>query len=273
MANIIPMAGIGSRFSKEGYLLPKPLIQISGKPMIIRVIESLPDSDKWIFIVRSEFVKKHSIDNLIKSKIPNAIIIEIGRTTSGQASTCMLAMKYLKPDEPMFVAACDNGFLYDKNSYKKLIAGKNVDSIVWTFTKNKLLSENPFAWGYVQTESDKITIKEVSVKKPVSNNPYNDHAIVASFYFRKAKDFKQAYDLMKKENFRVNEEFYIDSIPIFLKKLGKRSVLFDVKLYVGWGKPSDLNYYHEMEYFYKMGLTPKGVKNWPDWKKFFDSLK
>ncbi len=56
MANIIPMAGLGSRFSKEGYILPKPLIPVSGKPMILKVIESLPISEKNIFIVRKEHI-------------------------------------------------------------------------------------------------------------------------------------------------------------------------------------------------------------------------
>tara|TARA_Y100000310_G_scaffold175397_1_gene175448 strand:- start:154 stop:297 length:144 start_codon:yes stop_codon:yes gene_type:complete len=38
---LIPMAGAGSRFQEQGYDLPKPLIDVCGKPMIERVIESL----------------------------------------------------------------------------------------------------------------------------------------------------------------------------------------------------------------------------------------
>lgn len=29
---VIPMAGRGSRFSKQGYTLPKPLVELDGKP-------------------------------------------------------------------------------------------------------------------------------------------------------------------------------------------------------------------------------------------------
>ena len=95
MANIIPMAGLGSRFYEQGYQLPKPLIPVSEKPMIVRVIESLPKSDKWIFIMRKEHIDKYKIDCLLKKKISNAIIISVDKTTEGQASTCMLAMPYL----------------------------------------------------------------------------------------------------------------------------------------------------------------------------------
>jgi Nucleoside-diphosphate-sugar pyrophosphorylase involved in lipopolysaccharide biosynthesis/translation initiation factor 2B, gamma/epsilon subunits (eIF-2Bgamma/eIF-2Bepsilon) len=38
---VVPMAGRGSRFQKEGYTLPKPLIPVLGKPMIQVVINNL----------------------------------------------------------------------------------------------------------------------------------------------------------------------------------------------------------------------------------------
>ena len=272
MANIIPMAGIGSRFSAEGYLLPKPLVPVSGKPMILKVIESLPKSEKNIFIVRKEFIDNYKIDNLIKSKIHGAIIVPVGKTTQGQAATCMLAMPYLKKDEPMFITSCDSSFLYDKKKYSKLANDSEVDAVVWTFTKNNLLKESPKSWGWAVLEKDGISIKSMSVKSPVSGNPFDDHAVVATFCFKRARDFEEAYNLMVKENFRINNEFYVDSMPIFYKKLGKRSVIFDVGLYVGWGRPSDLHAYQKWEYLSKNNIKPKNnEKEYLLWKKFFDA--
>ncbi|KUJ08724.1 nucleotide-diphospho-sugar transferase [Mollisia scopiformis] len=48
---IIPIGGIGSRFSKEGYRYPKPLINIVGRPMILRLIDNLsliPGDTLWM---------------------------------------------------------------------------------------------------------------------------------------------------------------------------------------------------------------------------------
>src|SRR3989339_1074863 len=98
MVNIIPMSGSGSRFSDVGYLLPKPLIPVSGQPMIHRVIDSLPEADKWIFIVRREHVEKYELDKLIKLKLPKAIIV-IEDKPWGQASSCILAMPYVDGEE------------------------------------------------------------------------------------------------------------------------------------------------------------------------------
>ena len=274
MANIIPMAGEGSRFSEAGYKLPKALIPVSGKPMIVRVIESLPKSNKNIFIVRQEHIDDYKIDELIKSVVDSAIIVPVSETTEGQASTCMLAMPHLAPDDDMFIAACDNSFVYNKEKYQGLIDDSSVDSIVWTFTQNQLLIEKPEAWGWIKLEEDGLSIDDMSVKVPVSDDPFSDHAVVATFYFKKASEFEEAYNLMVKEDYRINNEFYVDSMPIFYKKLGKRSVIFDIDLYVGWGKPSDLYDYQEKEYNFNYNKERfLQYKEFDLWQKFFNDLK
>lgn len=45
MIYVILAAGLGSRFIKDGILTPKPMIEIMGKPMIGRLIETLMEAD------------------------------------------------------------------------------------------------------------------------------------------------------------------------------------------------------------------------------------
>lgn len=261
------MSGKGTRFSDVGYLLPKPLIPVSGKPMICKVIDALPEADKWIFIVRKEHVEEYNIDTLIKKEVPKAIIV-IDENPVGQASTCMLAMPYVKEDDSLFIAACDNAFAYDKKAYTDLVKDESTDAIVWTFTNDDLLEASPRSWGWVKLESDNRTIQSMSVKIPISENPKQDHAVVATFFFRKAKDFIDAFNLMKEEDYKINNEFYVDSMPIFLSKLGKKSVIFDVDLYVSWGKPNDLYLYQYNEFLYSDGKLKD-----ERWNKYFGQSK
>jgi hypothetical protein len=165
-----------------------------------------------------------------------------------------LAEPYLKKDEEVLIAACDNSYIYDKEKYQKLKKDKSIDSIVWTFTRHNTLKENPNARGWCILEKDNNTIKGMSVKTPVSSDPFNDHAVVATFFFRRAQDFFNATNLMIKENFRINNEFYVDAVPIFMKKLGKRSVIFDIEQYLDWGYPETLYDYQKNEYLIKMGI-------------------
>jgi NDP-sugar pyrophosphorylase family protein len=242
MANVIPMAGLGSRFSKNGYKIPKPLILVDGVPMIHKVIDHLPASDKWIFLVRQEHIEHYQVDQVIKKKVPDAIIVAVNKTTLGQANTCLLAQAYLLPEEPIFIAACDNICQYDQEQYSKLLDNPEIDAIVWTFTQMEKMRTSPQSYGWaVVGKNNHIT--DMSVKVPISKDPYYDHAVVATFHFKKSKDFFNSISLMITENHKINNEFYVDAVPIFLNKLRKKSVIFDVDKWICWGTPMELREY------------------------------
>ena len=50
MQIVIPMSGFGERFRRTGYSVPKPLIEVDGKPIIQHVIEMFPGEENFIFI-------------------------------------------------------------------------------------------------------------------------------------------------------------------------------------------------------------------------------
>ena len=87
---IMPMAGEGSRFLKEGWMVPKPLIQLHGAPLFIRAINSLDISDiemKYSFIVRQEHIDKYDIDKMIRDYLPVANVYSVLKTTRYPASS------------------------------------------------------------------------------------------------------------------------------------------------------------------------------------------
>jgi HAD superfamily hydrolase (TIGR01509 family) len=58
---VIPMAGMGSRFKQNGYKLPKPLIDVNGKPMIQRVVENLNIEAKFIVHEKGVYRQKSGL--------------------------------------------------------------------------------------------------------------------------------------------------------------------------------------------------------------------
>jgi len=225
--------------------------------MIVKAIRDMPQSEKWIFIVRQEYLDHYAIDRLIRREVSDPIFISVPGSTEGQACTALLADPHLSPEEPVFIAACDNGYLYDFTQFQKLVSDPTNSCVVWTFTDDVLVLNNPKAWGWVQLSPDGQSISTISCKEPISNSPRHDHAIIGSFYFSHASDFLTATHMMILENYRVNNEFYLDCVPIFLKKMKKKSVIFDVQLYVGFGTPDALHYYDQMEYYVTNSLDLK----------------
>jgi dTDP-glucose pyrophosphorylase len=91
---VIPMAGAGSRFAKVGYVSPKPLIPVFGKPMIEIVIENVRvQNAHFIFIVQKDHRERHNLDELLRvmTAPDECDIIETSRLTEGAACSVLLA--------------------------------------------------------------------------------------------------------------------------------------------------------------------------------------
>ena len=270
MINLISMAGRGERFIEQGYSLPKPLIPINGVPMIWKVIDSLPPANKWIFIVRQEHIEAYSIDEVIKQKIPDAIITVDKDLLGGASIFC--AEQYIPEDEEVFIAGCDLSFIYDKEKFEELKQNKEYDCILLTFTKDKRINKKPEAWGYVVLEEDNFTVKNMSVKVPISNNPFEDHIAAATFWLRSKKVLYDAIRKMIEEQIKTNNEYYLDNLPLPLKLLGKKSCIFDIKLLISWGTPEEFHEFEKLDFFYrfkKLSDLPLSEKEIILWKEYF----
>jgi NDP-sugar pyrophosphorylase family protein len=117
---ILPMAGAGSRFSKMGYLLPKPLIDVNGLPMIIQAVNCLPDTSHKVFICLEEHLKTYSgLQTTLECHYNNCNVIPINGITEGQACTTEIGVLRgnINMEEPCLISACDNGVYYDKDEF------------------------------------------------------------------------------------------------------------------------------------------------------------
>ncbi|KAL2071808.1 hypothetical protein VTL71DRAFT_13043 [Oculimacula yallundae] len=88
---IIPIGGIGSRFSKMGYRYPKPLINIIGRPMILRIIDnlSLRKEDTLWMAVNAEVEDQFRIGQLVKKTFPELDfrLLRLKHQTKGASET------------------------------------------------------------------------------------------------------------------------------------------------------------------------------------------
>ena len=126
MKILIPMAGEGSRFAKEGYTFPKPLIDVSGKPMIQVVTENLDFDATYIFLVRKQHLEKYSglrttLDRITNGKFK---VVEVDGLTEGAACTTLLAKHLIDNDDELLIANSDQVIEYssrlkDENAVKK----------------------------------------------------------------------------------------------------------------------------------------------------------
>lgn len=247
---ILPMAGNGSRFNKEGYDLPKPLIPVEGVPMIIKAVNDLPKCENNVFIVRNEHLNiGDGIDNVLMNEYPNVKIIGINGVTDGQACTCEIGLDGIDLDKPILISACDNGIYYDTNKCNEMLYDETVDILVWSFRNNQASKVNPNAYAWLDVDIDG-NINHVSCKKFIYDDPLKTHAIIGTMFFRKAKYFIEGLQKNYKEDIRTNGEFYVDDVLNQNIKDNLSVKVFEVDNYICWGTPNDLKTYNYwLEYF------------------------
>jgi len=242
---VLPMAGRGSRFEKEGYFLPKPLIGIDGDPMIIKAVECLPKCDNSVFICLSEHNEKYGLSKILIKKYNNAQVLSIDGVTEGQACTCEIGIKACRVDleKPILISACDNGAYYNKEKYAKLLEDESIDIIVWSFRNNQTSKVNPNAYAWLDVDKDDC-IRHVSCKKFIYEDPLKTHAIIGTMFFRKGKYFMEGLKDNYKEDIRTNGEFYVDDVLNQNIKAGLKVKVFEVDNYICWGTPNDYKTYN-----------------------------
>lgn len=237
MKFIIPMAGEGSRFSKEGYQLPKPLIDVNGKPMIQKVVENLYFDAEYIFLVRRAHLEKYiDLENTLK-QITNGKtkIVIVDSLTEGAACTVLLAKDLINNDEELLIANSDQIIEYQYKNFEYLKNLTNVDGIVFSFN-----SVHP-KWSFIKTNSRGF-ITEVAEKKPIS-----DIATCGIYWYKKGSDFVKYAEKMIKKNIRVNNEFYVAPVYNEMIEDNKKIIPFFVDKMHGIGTPEDLNVYLNRE--------------------------
>lgn len=245
---IIPMAGRGDRFRKEGFLVPKPLIKLNCYPMFVRAVDMIPDGNKY-FIILKEHSEKYSLDKKIKEYYPNSsTILEIQEVTEGQACTCELAIRNLNPENPILISACDNGVVYNGEEYERLI--KDNDVVVWSFRGNQTSRVSPNSYSWLEIDENNYLIKEYSKYYPFLDSPLKHHAIIGTMYFRKAKYFSDALTRNKNFNIKTNNEYYVDDLLNTCLSAGLKVKVFESNSYICWGTPDDLKTYLYWQEFF-----------------------
>ncbi len=260
-ANLIPMAGAGARFSREGYAQAKPLVPVAGVPMARRSLDTLPSAETWIAACRTEHLRQDpSLERALRADGRQVQILPVDRLTEGQASTCLLARDWLDPDAPLLIAPCDTAMVYDQEDYAALTSDPRVDCVVWTFRNHPHANRHPHQYGWLRaTPAGEVLGVSVKAALHDAERARRDPGIIGAVWFRRARFFLEAADALMAQNRRVNGEFYVDSAIEVLVEQGRRARLFDVQHYLCFGAPDDVRTYeYWAAYFRKAPHHPFG---------------
>ena len=236
---IMPMAGEGSRFLKEGWRTPKPLIQLDGVPLFKRAIGSVAIDGltmKYSFIVRQEHIDNYGIDRSIREILPDANIFSVEKTTRGAVETCLIAEPAIADDDAVIVMDCDLEFRSER--FSELM--REVLNMPVEQANGGLLvsfeSDLP-RYSYAQTDGTDRVIRTAE-KEVISS-----HALCGAYFFASGRVFKSAaHRLMDEANFN-KPEYYVSLLYNYLLGDGDTVRLAPMEVYRSYGTPEELKQY------------------------------
>ncbi len=230
---VIPMAGRGSRFIKEGFSEPKYMVKVKGKTLFEYSINSLPLdlADKLVFIC----LKDHEVFNVSKlindkANHSNIEIILLDEVTRGQAETVYLTRDRIGNTDELLIYNIDTCF--KSSSIRNLLLDnkQKKDGILGAFIDKS----NDDKWSFAKIDKGGGVVKTTE-KEKISN-----YALTGLYHFSESIDFFEIAKEWIEEEKTVQNEFYIAPMYNDLIKRGKKYVIDVVDTFVPLGTPEEV---------------------------------
>lgn len=235
---LIPLAGAGLSFQKAGYSFPKPLIDITGKPIIQAVIENLKPKlkHKFILICKEEHYEKYALyQNFANATDNNYEVVRLTAPTKGAACAVLTAADYINNEDELIIANADQLIDVRLDEFVEFARENKLDGAIMTFN-----SSHP-RWSYALTDN------EGSVLQTAEKRVISDNATVGIYYFNTGKLFIESAASMIEKEITLNGEFYVCPVYNELILRGMRVKIYPIKnsQMHSLGTPEDLREYLE----------------------------
>ena len=223
------MAGKGSRFAKDGFGMPKPLLEIHGKPFFYWAAQSIKkfvDVQDVTFVVLKEHVDMFCIDRRICEYYPSAVIHVIPQVLNGAAMTCLKGVEDVPDCDPIVFNDCDH--LFRSRAFEKF-AGSGFDLSV----TGALLTFESTSPKYSFLDMDDMG----NVVRTIEKIPVSSHAICGCYYFRSKRDFERAVTKYMKQC--EYNELYMSGVYNVMAAEGEIVKSFPTDYHVSFGVPEE----------------------------------
>lgn len=218
---VITMGGLGSRFRKMGYTVPKYMIEAKGKPLFEWSLISLDgykkEVDKYIFIAMAD--DQTDVEGFIRGKcqelgIAEYEVIILDYLTDGQATTAMKAAEYWDRNHALLIYNIDTYVEAGEMNSAELRG----DGFIPCFQ-----AEGDH-WSFVRLDASGKVV-EIKEKQRIS-----DYCTLGAYYFKTCGLYEDLYnEYYSKHRELVNGEKYVAPLYDFLLSKGGEIYISDIE--------------------------------------------
>lgn len=243
---VIPMSGQGNRFQEAGYSKPKPMIPVSGIPMIQRLLRNFP-LDWSVSFVLAENHKGQGLIELLKQLRPNANLYFITPHRLGPSFAAEVAIRHIDSQSPVFLSYCDYGMVWDFAQFERFVAQTQCDACLVSYRGFHPHYLRCTQYAFSRMDGERVV--EVKEKGNFTDSVEDEFASAGGYYFQTAKLFLDAFNRQQKENLNAKGEYFTSlTMEALLRENSQSHVrVFETPYFFQWGTPQDVEIFEYWE--------------------------
>ena len=184
---LIPMSGFGERFRQAGYRVPKPLIEIDGKPIISYVINMFPNEKNFTFICNQEHLDnaEFRVSEILNEYCPSGRVVGIPPHKLGPVHAVQQIKELLEKDQPVLVNYCDFCCYWDWEHFKAFIQDSRCVGAIPAYKGFHPHSLGSTKFAYVKEAEG--WVEDIQEKQPFTDNRMEEFASSGAYFFSSAE--------------------------------------------------------------------------------------
>jgi len=248
MKIVIPMSGVGKRFSDAAYKDPKPLIDVDGTPMIYHVIDLFSGEINFHFICNEIHT---SIQEILLKKVPTATITSVSNENrKGPVHAVSFIFDSIDDNEEVIVSYCDYGTVWDYKKFLEEMRTNKCDGGIASyigFHPHMLGSDN-----YAFMKHEHMYVTDIQEKQPFTNDKMSEYASNGTYYFTSGKILKYYFQKLMDLDMNLKGEYYVSLVYKLMIQDSLKVRIFEIEKMLQWGTPKDLEDYKQWSEYFKL---------------------
>ena len=241
MKIVIPMSGFGERFRRAGYTVPKPLIEVEGKPIIAHVIDLFPGEEDFVFICNQQHLDTTPMAGILNHYCPTGKIVPIAPHKKGPVYAVSQAFDAIDDETPTIVNYCDFTCYWDYSHFKQWVQACGADGCVPAYRGFHPHSLGSTNYAFMRVEAG--WMQEIQEKKPFTANKMNEFASSGTYYFAEGRYVKRFFSETMEQDLQVNGEYYCSVVYNLMAAARQSVAVYELQHFMQWGTPQDLAEY------------------------------
>ena len=245
MQIVIPMSGFGERFRRAGYSVPKPLIEIEGKPIIAHVVDMFPGETNFIFVCAQPHLDEplYRMEEILRGISPNGKIVGIASHKLGPIHAVCQVQHLLDPLAPVLVNYCDFTCYWDWPHFKQFVQAAACDGAIPAYRGFHPHSLGTTNYAYMREANGWVL--DIQEKQPYTNDRMGEFASSGTYYFKTAQIMGDAFRAAMRQDLSVGGEFYVSLAYKPMLAQSRPVAVYPLQHFMQWGAPE-----HVAEYNY-----------------------